>query len=46
MPAVCTDDTEHEAIPVEQWAAHVAALHADTDLRFSQEYEVSASGQL
>lgn len=33
------DDTEHEPILVESWAEHVANLHADTDLKFSQEYE-------
>ena len=34
------DDIEHEALLTSDWAAHVTRLHADSDLGFSQEYEV------
>ncbi len=38
----CVDplDDESTAVGVDQFAKHVANLHADTDLAFSQEYEV------
>ena len=41
--ACITDDTEHVALLTSEWAPHVTRLHADSDLGFSQEYEVSFS---
>ncbi len=37
-----SDDAEHEALLTSDWAAHIARLHADSDLGFSQEYEVNS----
>ena len=34
-------DDESTTVAVDQFSKHVANLHADTDLGFSQEYEVS-----
>ena len=36
-----SDDTDHVALLTSEWAAHVTRLHADSDLGFSQEYDVS-----
>ena len=35
------DQAEHDAIEIEKWADHVEGLHADADIGFSQEFDVS-----
>ncbi len=32
---------EQKSVSVEEWASHVSKLHADSNLGFAQEYDVS-----